>query len=132
MNYLHTPTLTPATIGNIRQQHPQVSVPEGADLSDLGYAPLTLTEPPTPPEWHTVEPGEPEQEQGNTTVTVCRSGGAWLIQSRRKVLGKLHIKTRVGFEVDNVFCGDYDPQMWYPIDGYELRAPATWSVLPGR
>ena len=24
------------------------------------------------------------------------------------------------------------PQMWYPIDGYELRAPVTWSVMPGR
>ena len=69
MNYLHTPTLTPATLGNIRQQHPQVSIPEGADLSDLGYAPLTLTEPPTPPEWHTVEPGEPEQVQGTWRTT---------------------------------------------------------------
>ena len=71
-------------------------------------------------------------EQGNTTVTVCRSGGAWLIKSRRKVLGKLHIKTRVGFEVDNVFSGVYDPQMWYPLPGVELRAPVTWSVMPGR
>ena len=71
-------------------------------------------------------------EQGNTTVTVCRSGGAWLIKSRRKVLGKLHIKTRVGFEVDNVFSGQYDPQMWYPLPGVELRAPVTWSVMPGR
>lgn len=71
-------------------------------------------------------------EQGNTTVTVCRSGGAWLIKSSRKVLGRLHIKTRVGFEVDNVFSGQYDPQMWYPLPGVELRAPVTWSVLPGR
>ena len=71
-------------------------------------------------------------EQGNTAVTVCRSGGAWLIKSSRKVLGKLHIKTRVGFEVDNVFSGQYDPQMWYPLPGVELRAPVTWSVMPGR
>lgn len=71
-------------------------------------------------------------EQGSTTVTVCRSGGAWLIKSSRKVLGKLHLKTRVGFEVDNVFSGQYDPQMWYPLPGVELRAPVTWSVMPGR
>lgn len=71
-------------------------------------------------------------EQGSTTVTVCRSGGAWLIKSSRKVLGKLYIKTRVGFEVDNVFSGQYDPQMWYPLPGIELRAPVTWSVMPGR
>ena len=71
-------------------------------------------------------------EQGKTTVTVCRSGGAWLIKSRRKVLGKLHLKTRVGFEVDNVFSGQYAPQMWYPLPGVELRAPVTWSVMPGR
>lgn len=69
MNYLHTPTLTPTTLGTIRQQHPQVSIPDGADLSDLGYAPLTLTEPPVAPEWHVVEPGEPEQVEGAWRTT---------------------------------------------------------------
>lgn len=64
------------------------------------------------------------------TVTVVRSGGAWLLKFTRKLIGKLSIKTRVGFEVDNVFSGPLAPQMWYPIAGHELRAPVTWSVLP--
>jgi len=66
------------------------------------------------------------------TVTVVRSGGAWLLKVTRKLIGKLSIKTRVGFEVDNVFSGPLAPQMWYPIAGHELRAPVTWSVLPAR
>lgn len=69
MNYLHTHTLAPTTLGTIRQQHPQVSIPDGADLSDLGYAPLTPTEQPVAPEWHVVEPGEPEQVEGAWCTT---------------------------------------------------------------
>lgn len=68
--------------------------------------------------------------QGRLTVTVVRSGEAWLLKTTRKLVGKLGIKTRVGFEVDNVFSGPLAPQMWYPIAGHELRAPVTWSVLP--
>lgn len=71
--------------------------------------------------------------QGKTRVTVCRSGDAWLIKVRRRVLGKLYIATRVGFEVDNVFQsveGRPPAQVWYPLPGVELRAPVTWSVLP--
>ena len=41
-------------------------------------------------------------------------------------------RSRKGYEIDNVFSGDYTPQMWFPIPGYQLRAPVTWSVLPGK
>ena len=68
--------------------------------------------------------------EGKYSVTVVRSGDAWLLKVTRKLIGKLYLKTRVGFEVDNVFSGPLTPQMWFPIPGYELRAPATWSVLP--
>ncbi|GAD20974.1 hypothetical protein [Acidovorax sp. MR-S7] len=68
--------------------------------------------------------------EGRLSVTVYRSGDAWLLLTTRQILGKLHIKTRKGFEVDNVFSGPVTPQMWFPIPGYELRAPVTWSVLP--
>lgn len=67
---------------------------------------------------------------GRVQVTVHRCGGAWLVKASRRIVGPLHLVTRVGFEVDNVFSGDYAPQMWYPIPGHELRAPVTWSVLP--
>ena len=65
-------------------------------------------------------------------VEVHHNNGAWQITGRTKLWVFLPVKIRFGFEIDNVFCGDYDPQMWYPIDGYELRAPVTWTVMPGR
>lgn len=61
---------------------------------------------------------------------VYKSGKAWIINTEKKLIGKLGTKTRHGFELDNVFSGDYSPQMWYPIDGYPLKAPVSWSTLP--
>lgn len=70
--YIKLDTQQVQPIGAIRGIFPRTSIPDGADLSHLGYAPLTLTEPPGAPEWHTIEPGEPEQVEGawRTTWTV--------------------------------------------------------------
>ena len=65
-------------------------------------------------------------------IKVHHNNGAWIITGKTKLWGFLPVKVRFGFEIDNVFSGDYAPQMWYPIDGYELRAPVTWSIIPGR
>lgn len=65
-----------------------------------------------------------------TDAVVWRASGVWIIKASRKLIGPLRISTRVGFEVDNVYSGDYTPQMWWPAVGYELRACVTWSVLP--
>lgn len=40
------------------------------------------------------------------------------------------VEARIGYEIDNLWNGT--EQAWYPIPGHELRAPLTWSVLPGR
>lgn len=64
MSYLKLDTHTRTTIAQIRAQHPQVSIPEGADLTELGYAPLEDTEPPAAPDGHVVEPSEPEEVEG--------------------------------------------------------------------
>ena len=40
------------------------------------------------------------------------------------------VEARIGYEIDNLWNGA--EQAWYPIPGYELKAPLTWSVLPGR
>lgn len=61
-------------------------------------------------------------------VAVYRCGGAWEIVAVRKLIGRLGVKVRVGFEIDNLFIGGV--QAWYPIAGHDLRAPVTWSVLP--
>lgn len=68
-------------------------------------------------------------------IEIHNSGDAWIINARRKLLGRLWWDTRCGFEVDNVFQRSiYDGvtivQAWFPIAGHELRAPVTWSKVP--
>ena len=46
MDYLRLSDATQQSLYAIREQHPNTSIPDGADLSDMGYAPLTATEPP--------------------------------------------------------------------------------------
>ncbi len=69
---------------------------------------------------------------GKRNAVAWRCCGAWLVKTSTRLLGPLHLNGRHGYEIDNVFSGDYTPQMWWPIDGYALRAPVTWSTLPGR
>ncbi len=69
---------------------------------------------------------------GKTSAVVWHASGAWLVKTSTKLMGKLHINGRHGYEIDNVFSGDYTAQMWWPVPGYELKAPVTWSTLPGR
>lgn len=66
---------------------------------------------------------------GRLSVEVHHSGDCWIVNTTRRI-GPLLIKTRMGFEVDNVFAGPLSPQLWFPIPGYQLRAPVTWSVRP--
>jgi hypothetical protein len=71
-------------------------------------------------------------KDGKNSAVVWRCCGAWIVKSSTHLVGPLYLNSRKGYEVDNVFSGDYSPQMWWPIEGYALRAPVTWSVLPGR
>ena len=84
--------------------------------------------------WQRGEPidtANPVQEwtgqRGKLQVTVVRSGSAWIVKTRKQLLGKLLITGRYGFEADNVFCGPGRSQAWFPLPGVELRAPATWG-----
>lgn len=65
----------------------------------------------------------------DTSVDVYRMGNAFLLKATTKVFPGLYLKTRIGFEVDNVITPT-GVQGWYPAPGFELRAPVTWSVLP--
>lgn len=71
-------------------------------------------------------------EKGRVRVKVTMSDGAWIIMISTRLIGNLSINKRVGFEVDNIYSGDYFPRMWYPVSGYPLRAPVTNSVVPGK
>ena len=63
-------------------------------------------------------------------IKVSRCGDAWIVNSLQRLIGKIVLKRRQGYEVDNVFLPSGE-QSWYPIAGHELRAPVSWSTLPG-
>lgn len=81
-----------------------------------------------------VDPTKPVERwsgtDGRYTVSVVRCGEAWIIRTSYSLIGKLKWEGRYGFEADNVFSGPLAPQMWYPIPGYQLRAPVTWGGKP--
>ena len=55
---------------------------------------------------------------------------AWQIKALKPLLGPLKLKIDIGFEIDNIWFESNDVQSWYPIPGYDLRAPVVWYVLP--
>lgn len=78
-----------------------------------------------------VDPAQYQKPWSANGVTVHHNNGAWLIVAKIKWLGFIPVTVRKGFEIDNVFSGTHLPQAWFPIPGYELKAPVTWSVRPG-
>lgn len=67
---------------------------------------------------------------GKLSVKVYRCGDAWQLNATRKMFGRLSVKTRIGYEITNLWREETGLQAWYPIPGYDLKAPVTWSVLP--
>lgn len=63
--------------------------------------------------------------------TVYRCGDAWQVIARDKVFF-IPVSVRVGYEISNLWRESDGAQLWFPIPGADLRAPVTWSVLPGR
>jgi len=66
---------------------------------------------------------------GKLWVSVYRCGDVWQLNATQKVAGRLTIKTRIGYEITNVWNAQGE-LAWYPIVGHTLKAPVTWSVLP--
>ncbi|MCO5355050.1 hypothetical protein [Acidovorax kalamii] len=63
--------------------------------------------------------------------TVYRCGDAWQVIAQDKFLF-IPVVVRVGYEISNLWRESDGAQLWFPIPGADLRAPVTWSVLPGR
>lgn len=63
--------------------------------------------------------------------TVYRCGDAWQVVAQDKLLF-IPVVVRVGYEISNLWRESDGAQLWFPIPGADLRAPVTWSVLPGR
>lgn len=101
-------------------------------------------------EYNAWEHGEPvsidmpqkkwEGTEDGTVVKVQHCGDVWFMCATYKKFKFLTVTTRIGFEIDNVFEVKINEetkleektQLWYPIPNYELRAPVTWSTLPGK
>ena len=60
--YIKTDTQTPMSIRQIRAAHPNMSIPDGADLSEFGYLPLM--DAPVTPTGYTAQRGNPELVDG--------------------------------------------------------------------
>lgn len=68
-------------------------------------------------------------EDKSMKAMFLNSGVVWQAVIEKKLFWKLWTKTRVGYEIDNVIRED-GVQLWYPIEGYTLKAPVTKSTLP--
>lgn len=62
------------------------------------------------------------------TATVYECEGVWQLVAKDRLLGIIPIAIRIGYELSNLWNGE--EQAWYPIPGYELKAPLTWSIIP--
>lgn len=72
MQYIKSATGLPASLYAIRAAHPHMSIPDGADLTDLGYAQLVDTPPPTlqPGEYLTAGPAQQVGSEWHATWVV--------------------------------------------------------------
>ena len=62
MYYIEIATGTRVSIYAIRTLHPHMSIPDGADLADLGYAPIVLDSTPLLAPGESYAPGQLQQE----------------------------------------------------------------------
>lgn len=62
MYYIEIATGTRDSIYEIRTLHPHMSIPDGADLADLGYAPIVLDSTPLLAPGESFAPGQLQQE----------------------------------------------------------------------
>lgn len=67
-------------------------------------------------------------------VEVYHCNGVYQFILQKKFIGNFGLTYRFGYEIGNIWWihGGPPRQGWFPIDGYDLKAPVTWSVLPGR
>ena len=68
-NYVNTTTLQVVSLDTIRAAFPNMSIPEGADLQDLGYAPLLATAMPVAPAGFKFVAGTPAFSDGAWRAT---------------------------------------------------------------
>lgn len=68
------------------------------------------------------------RQAGDIQIYECNE--AWQVIAKDKLWGFIPVKIRIGYEIDNLFDPKTGLQMRYALDGEQLKAPVTWSVLP--
>ena len=76
-------------------------------------------------------PNRPTEYNGKDVRLLC-SGDAWQLIAFKPLIGSFGLRISLGYEIANVWNFDKDAQGHYSLPGYELRAPLTWSILPGK
>ena len=118
MQYIHPATLAIYSLSELRSVHPQVSMPEGADLSDLGYAVLLETEPPATQEWQIAEPGAPVDDNGWRTT--------WLVRE----MTPAEKSERAALLIDQIERDSLIPRIVREATIYQLEAYAASKGYP--
>ena len=77
-----------------------------------------------------VDVAKPRKWEANDVV-VRKLGDAWQLDAKTKVFVFIPVKVRIGYEISNI-VSDEGVQKWYPLPGYSMKAPLTWSVIPGK
>lgn len=69
MRYVKIDTNKIYSISDVRKEHPEMSIPDGADLTDLGFSKYILTPPPRHNGWVDLKEGEPVDSKQTWIVT---------------------------------------------------------------
>jgi len=67
MKYINTTSMQVSDLGTIRYQHPNMSIPDGADLSDIGYEKVYPSRPTYDPATQYITPLPPAELDGTWT-----------------------------------------------------------------
>lgn len=121
------------TLHQIRIEQPHMSIPEGADLSDIGYWPIETTTPPTPGANEIIVPGEPEEyEPGKWRETWVTQAAPFMPLTPRQIrLALTQIGQRTAVEAA-VAAGDQDLQDWWEFSlDYQRTHPLVIAMIDG-
>lgn len=124
MRYVHTEDTSVRSLDDIRAENPLMSIPDGADLSEIGYQPLSETPSPPAPEWHMVEPGAPASNGGWHTTWVIREMTPEEKSSRAEsLIGKIErdsLIPRIVREATIFQLEAWATSQGYPLDQFRL------------
>ena len=134
MNYINTTTLVASDLNTLRYQHQNMSIPDGADLTDIGYAKIQ----PNPPVYDA-------QTQITTPLPPIEVEGGWTEQwevtekplfipktvTRFQALAALHLAGMLDSAEAAVAQGDFLTKLaWANAQTFERNSP-TLAALSG-